>query len=604
MVENQGALTSSLHILIADDDPVMRNVLGNFLKSEGHTVVLAEDGAHALELFEKDKDFGLFVLDVKMPHIDGLSCCARIKKQLTRWVPIMMVSANSEERSQVEGLDIGADYYLTKPVQFALLRAYVRAAQRASALQNEVQEKSRRLEDYYNKSQSDNDLARQLLDRLLHSSESTSLDAKYIIDPAGEFSGDLIVSMRSPSHRLYSMVADATGHGLPAAITLIPAVETFSRLSREGYSVETIVRELNTRLRSSLPRERFVAAAVMMFEPHTQRLEIWNGGCPQVYLLDNESRQIAKTFPATHPPLGILDAPRFDAKVTGASYQKHQTIVACTDGVVESEDPSGNMFGQKGLERVLTCHDRSRDLIRAIGSALDEFTAAESAADDRSLLILPLGSIEFEGEDSVISEDDDSDITVVNSDIDLTAMATGGWYFALGVRGDALKDAELAPIVNNVIGRMGVTGEKADKAHVCITELLNNAIDHGVLGMDSSLKSNPEGFAEYFEERQKRLSQLDYGGVFIRANLDRSGRNYALSVTVSDTGEGFGYKDENATEASSLPVPSGRGIKLVRRLADRLTFHDGGATSEFRIVIMAGESGQPQQKISEIEPEN
>jgi CheY-like chemotaxis protein len=580
--------TTSLHVLVADDDPVMRNVLGNFLKSEGHTVVLAENGARALSCFEQDQEFDLFVLDVRMPEVDGLSVCSRLKGRLTRWVPIMMISANSEERSQVEGLDIGADYYLTKPVSFALLRAYVRAAQRAVTLQNELQEKKQRLEDYYNQSRADNDLARQLLDRLLHSSEVMTVDSKIVVDPAGEFSGDLILSMRSPSQRFYSLVADATGHGLPAAITLIPVVETFSRLAREGYSVETIARELNTRLRANLPRDRFVAAAIMMFEPHTERLEVWNGGCPTVYLMEESDRHIVEKFPASHPPLGILDTPHFDAGISGAAFKPSQTIVACTDGIIESENSRGELFGKSGMEAVLESRERAGDLVHAIGRALMDFGVTGAASDDRSLLVLPLATLATQGANSEVLGAEGGVHQESDKTTELASKATGGWYISLGLRGDTLRDTELAPIVNSLISRMGVQGANADKAHVCITELLNNAIDHGVLGLDSSLKSEPEGFQQYFEERQKRLSALRKGGIFVRANLDRSGADYVLTITVSDSGEGFIAGASEQMQGEATAIPSGRGIQLVRRLSDRLSFHDDGATAEFQLVSSQG----------------
>lgn len=578
---NQGP-EISLHVLVADDDPVMRNVLGNFLKSEGHTVALAENGVRALELFDCDQNFDLFILDVRMPELDGLSVCWRLKQRLERWVPIMMISSDAEERSQVEGLDIGADYYLTKPVSFALLRAHVRAARRAVALQNEVQEKNQRLENYYNQNRADNDLARQLLDRLLHSSETMAVDSKYVIDPAGEFSGDLILSVRSPGQRLYSLVADATGHGLPAAITLIPAVETFSRMASEGYSVKSIVRSLNSKLRISLPRDRFVAASVMMFEPYTRRMEIWNGGCPPVYLLDNNTGKLVEKFPSSHSPLGILDSPQFDAGIAGAAFRPEYTVVACTDGIVESEDAKGNLFGTAGVEKVLQSAERSRNIAAALGQALNKFTGSASASDDRSVLVLPLARIsQAQSESDVAPSKNDSRI-LSQAGKEVTDKATGGWYIAVGVQGDTLRDAELVPLVNDLISRMGVEGEDADRAHVCITELLNNAIDHGVLGLDSRVKSEPEGFQTYFEERGRRLRALREGGVFIRANLDRAGLDYILTVTISDTGKGFG--SQRSQGKGQITVPSGRGIQLVRRLSDGLTFHDGGATAEFSLV--------------------
>ncbi|HET8848329.1 MAG TPA: SpoIIE family protein phosphatase [Marinobacter sp.] len=580
----------ALHILVVDDDPTTRVLLASFLRQEGHTVAMAENGQEALLLFERDRAFDLFIIDVTMPVMDGLTLSQALKARLERWVPIILISANAEERSQVLGLDVGADYYLTKPVSFPLLRANVRASQRIASLQRELETTNDSLVNYFNRINADNDLARELLDRILYQSEENDTSARYIISPAGDFSGDMIISTRSPAQRYYSMIADATGHGLPAAITLMPAVETFTRLARDGYSLETIVRELNTRLRESLPRGRFVAATLIMVEPHTHRLEIWNGGSPAAYLIDNTERTIIKQFPARHPPLGVLADDDFDVRIQSHAHRAEYTLVACTDGVVEAESADGAMFGSRGLEALLVSKERDDDILLELDRTLDRFTGGGDGRDDRTLLVLPLENI-MPVIHPLRPEMDEPGLDGVPEG-GHEERSSGGWYFAIGVRGDVLSEAELAPTVNGMLSHVGLMGEDADRAHVCVTELINNAIDHGVLGLDSSLKQSPDGFDQYFKERRSRLRRLKEGGVFVRAHLDRMGDYQSLRVAVSDSGSGFGVGPDGEAlmpRAGDLPAhaPHGRGIRLVQRLADRLVFHDGGSTAEFHITVTA-----------------
>lgn len=582
----------ALHVLVVDDDATTRMLLASFLRREGHTVAMAENGQEALLLFERDSAFDLFIIDVTMPVMDGLTLSQALKARLERWVPIILISANAEESSQVLGLDVGADYYLTKPVSLPLLRANVRASQRIASLQRELEATNDSLVNYFNRNNADNDLARELLDRILYQNEENDTSARYIISPAGDFSGDMIISTRSPAQRYYSMIADATGHGLPAAITLMPAVETFTRLARDGYSLETIVRELNTRLRDSLPRGRFVAATLIMVEPHTHRLEIWNGGSPAAYLIDNAERAIIKQFPARHPPLGVMADDEFDVRIQSHAHRSEHTLVACTDGVVEAESADGSMFGSKGFEDLLVSKDRGDDILEELDRTLDRFTGGGDGRDDRTLLVLPLANLMPDIPQISAGDTEVSDTTADN----LEDRSSGGWYLAVGVRGDVVAEAELGPMVNGLLTQVGLTGEEADRAHVCVTELINNAIDHGVLGLDSSLKQSPDGFEQYFKERRKRLRKLKEGGVFVRAHLDHLGDYQALRVAVSDSGGGFSASPSGETLtplASDLPahVPHGRGIRLVQRLADRLVFHDGGATAEFHITVTAHTTG-------------
>lgn len=577
------ATPDNLHIMVVDDDPATRGLLESFLRSEGHTVALAEHGAAALTLFEKDQSFDMFIIDVTMPIMNGSELCRVLSKRLEHWVPIIMISANADENDQVAGLDIGADYYLTKPISLALLRAKVAASQRIARLQRELQSSNEQLEDYYNNNRSDNDLARQLLDGILHHGQDKILDARYMINPAGDFSGDLFISMSSPAQRHYSMVADATGHGLPAAITLLPAVETFSRLAREGYSLETVVREVNARLKDSLPRGRFVAATVIMIEAHTRRLEIWNGGNPTAYLINNPERAIISRFPAQHPPLGIMNDDDFDARIQSYAYQPEHTLVACTDGVVEAEAADHSLFGKQGLESLLLSKTRHDDILIELNHKLMQFTGTQPT-DDRTVLVLPLDQV-IDNLPAIVAQSKPD--TAPPEEID--APSSGAWFLSVGVQGESLQEAELAPLIHGLLAQIGVTGDDADRAHVCVTELINNALDHGVLKLDSSLKETPDGFDTYFNERHRRLQMLRDGSVFIRMKLDRIASRHCLQVAVSDSGDGFATKKGETNhdqDGAMCPViPHGRGIRLVQRLADRLMFHDGGATAEFYMSL-------------------
>ncbi len=101
-----------LRILVADDDPHIRDVLDFALSKNGHETIMAKDGEQAVRLFaEKSPD--LVVLDVGMPELDGLEVCKRIRRESD--VPILFLSARDDEIDRILGLEIGGDDYLTKP---------------------------------------------------------------------------------------------------------------------------------------------------------------------------------------------------------------------------------------------------------------------------------------------------------------------------------------------------------------------------------------------------------------------------------------------------------------------------------------------------------
>lgn len=116
---------SGVKILIADDEARMRKLVSDFLKREGYSVMEAEDGKRALELFYSEQNFDLVILDIMMPELDGWSVCRRIRENSR--IPIIMLTARSEEADELLGFDLGADEYITKPFSPMILVARVKA---------------------------------------------------------------------------------------------------------------------------------------------------------------------------------------------------------------------------------------------------------------------------------------------------------------------------------------------------------------------------------------------------------------------------------------------------------------------------------------------
>lgn len=116
----------ALKILIADDEPDIRDVLKIILSEENYTILEARDGEEALKII-KSKPLDLILLDYKMPKMDGREVCRRVKSDLLlRHLPIIMVTGKSEVADKVDGLDAGADDYITKPFEPAELLARIR----------------------------------------------------------------------------------------------------------------------------------------------------------------------------------------------------------------------------------------------------------------------------------------------------------------------------------------------------------------------------------------------------------------------------------------------------------------------------------------------
>jgi len=111
-------------ILIVEDESRMRRLISDYLKREGYVIIEAENGKKALEIFNSDK-IDLIILDIMLPEYDGWTVCREIRKSSN--VPIIILTARSEESDELFGFDLGADEYITKPFSPKILVARVRA---------------------------------------------------------------------------------------------------------------------------------------------------------------------------------------------------------------------------------------------------------------------------------------------------------------------------------------------------------------------------------------------------------------------------------------------------------------------------------------------
>lgn len=116
-------IMNDLKILVVDDESRMRKLVNDFLSKKGYTVIEASNGEEALEQFYTNKDIALVILDVMMPKMDGWEVCRELRKESR--VPIVMLTAKSEESDELLGFEMGVDEYISKPFSPKILVARV-----------------------------------------------------------------------------------------------------------------------------------------------------------------------------------------------------------------------------------------------------------------------------------------------------------------------------------------------------------------------------------------------------------------------------------------------------------------------------------------------
>ena len=118
-------IVENIKVLVVDDESRMRKLVKDFLTREGYAVLEAGDGMEAMDIFYEDKEIALVILDVMMPKMDGWQVCREIRE--TSKVPIIMLTARSEERDELQGFELGVDEYISKPFSPKILVARIEA---------------------------------------------------------------------------------------------------------------------------------------------------------------------------------------------------------------------------------------------------------------------------------------------------------------------------------------------------------------------------------------------------------------------------------------------------------------------------------------------
>ena len=565
-------MTAGIKILVADDTPANVKQLEVVARKLGHTVVVATDGVEAVEQFQAESP-DLVIMDVMMPRQDGVAAVQQIRAlPCDRWVPIIMFSALDSTGDILRGLEAGADDYLVKPANLQIIRAKLNAYARALASQDESRRYAIELAAWRDEAEEQSKLGQYIIGRLLDSEGLRDPMVQWLNTPAQSFSGDLVCSIRGPGDTLYVMLADAAGHGLSAALTALPLTQVFHGMAQKGFPIHTIAEELNAKLKAFLPIDRFVAASIGMIDTRNQTIEIWNGGNPDVLFVDADG-QVAMRWPSRHPPLGILPASLFSGATETINYHQAGELILFSDGIIEAENTAGERLGMPGLEALLDGVPPGERL-SAISAGVTQQLLEQPEHDDLSVIAV-----------RVPTERRDSPRLASPAPL---ASATGPlseWRLELNWGPDQLRGIDIVPAVLGFANQVKPLQAHQGELFLILSELFNNALDHGLLRLDSRLKNQEGGFERYLEERESRLARLEQGSVEMRFHLYPRGGKPVFDIRVKDSGPGFDFATYLRHTEDEAALPHGRGIRLVQRLCEELSYQDNGSLVYARYAL-------------------
>lgn len=556
-----------MKILVADDTEVMLLLVSRFVESLGHTVVQARDGLEAIEVFQREQPDAV-LMDMIMPRMDGIDASRAIKQCAgKRWIPILYVSAIGEESRLADALERGGDDYLVKPVNFRILEAKLKAVERSVDLHQTVLVQSAKLADYYDHAEEEKKVARHLMEQMVNAERLSDVQVHYWLNPAESLSGDLIAVARTPGRVLHVLLADGIGHGLTAALNVLPLTQPFYAMTERGFSIAAILREMNAKVRLVLPFGRFVSVAMVAIDQSNGRMEVWNGGIPPVVLFDSSGREVQR-FNSQHVPLGILLPQDFDAEPTTYALESDGKLLMFSDGLIEAHNQEHEIFG---MERVipLVAHGAAPQALQNLTTGFSIFMQQAPNHDDISVALIDVCAVYASASGTQQNSAAEPDFELPPADMERE------WALSMVFGAKELRHLNVVPMLMGLVDQLPDLRKEQSTVFLILSELFNNALDHGLLRLDSEIKQQANGMDLYLQERAHRLQLLPAGQISLSLEGLRQGDRFLLHVEVGDTGPGFDFL-EIEEPASGHRLFYGRGIRLVRSLCQYVHYQGNG----------------------------
>lgn len=553
-------MSGRLSILIAEDGAADRMLLAAIVGRQGHRVSTASNGAEAVRRFEHERP-QLVLMDALMPVMDGFEAARQIKRLAgNELVPIIFLTSLTEGEALVRCLEAGGDDFIAKPYNPVILEAKIQAMHRLRRLQATVLEQRDLIARRNQQLLDEQRAAKTIFEKVAHAGCLNAPNIRYRQSPRALFNGDLLLAAQAPAGRMFVLLGDFTGHGLPAAIGAMPLAETFYGMTAKGYSSNQILREINGKLKQILPVEMFCCATLLDINFEQGILRVWNGGLPDGYLLraaDGERLPLR----SRHLPLGVREPSSFDDSFETLPLAIGDRLLLMSDGVLESCNADNELFGEQRLLAVLDANSNPATLFDDVQEALHAFHG--QILDDLSLVEVSVlggqGPVEPQSLEMLHTRE----------------LRARDWTTSFELRPSSLRLDDPLPTTMQLLLQISPLRSRVATVYTVLTELYSNALEHGVLLLDTSLKCDAAGFSDYYRERQRRLDTLDDGFVAIELTVkSEAGKGY-LRIGVRDSGPGFDVQGALNQQHDTERL-GGRGLRMIRQLSDRFYWAPDG----------------------------
>lgn len=369
---NSPQFTPIPRLLLADDDAASRHLLGAVIEREGFAVTVAVDGVEAMERIAAERP-DLVVLDFEMPRLDGAEVCAWLREQEDpglRDVPVIMLTAHSDESDEVACLEAGANDFVTKPASRSALLARIRTQLRLRAMSDELRVRNAELARWRETHEADLSAARTTQRTLIPATppDVPGWKLQSVYQPMIQVGGDAFGWRQLRDGRWLLWLADVTGHGAAAALLTTHTALLFNHAAERASSPAQLLDAVNREFGEVWQGRLYLTALCVMFDANGM-LTVASAGHPPV-LVKRANGAIESAGPHA-TMIGVL--PEFACEETTLTLEPGDRALAFTDGLFSLKDPRGERLQVKDVQRAMA-EESTTDLsalIRAVRRGSD-----------------------------------------------------------------------------------------------------------------------------------------------------------------------------------------------------------------------------------------
>lgn len=369
-------IATQLRVLVVDDSKLQRRIVSLSLKKWGFHVVEAASGKEALDICTS-QDIDLVISDWMMPEMDGLEFCREFRKlDRERYGYFILLTSKNEKNDVAQGLDIGADDFLSKPVNSAELKARIRAGTRVLDMeqklidQNETVasalEELQNLYEEINKDLGEAEKLQQSLVPVRHR-EIPSGEISLLFQSSSHVGGDLVGFFSFSESRLGLFSIDVSGHGISSALLTARLAGYLSAHNKEQNlafdrlpSGEYVHRDpaivaamLNNLMMEEMETEHYFTLAYADVNLADGSVKMVQAGHPHPVVFNPDTG--VKYYGDGGPPIGLM--PDLEFETFDLTLRKGDKLFLYSDGVTECQNRAGDLLDEDGLEQILLKHN-------------------------------------------------------------------------------------------------------------------------------------------------------------------------------------------------------------------------------------------------------